>query len=37
MHDQFLSLKKSRNQAIGETDQQQDEVIDVRDFYPCST
>lgn len=37
MHDQFLSLKKSRNQAIGETDQQQDEVIDVRDFYSCST
>lgn len=34
MHDQFLTLKKSKNQAIGEADRQEDTVIDVRDFYP---
>ena len=33
MHDQFLTLKKSKNQAIGEADKQQDTIIDVRDFY----
>lgn len=36
MYDQLLSLKKSRNAAIGEADQQQDTVIDVRDFYPTT-
>ncbi len=33
MHDQFLTLKKSKNQAIGEADKQQDTILDVRDFY----
>lgn len=37
MHDQFLTLKKSKNQAIGQADKQEDTVIDMRDFYPCHT
>lgn len=37
MHDQFLTLKKSKNQAIGQADRQEDAVIDVRDFYPSHT
>ena len=36
MQDQFLTLKKSKNQALGEADKQQDTVIDVRDFYPST-
>lgn len=35
MHDQFLTLKKSKNQAIGEADKQENAVIDLRDFYPA--
>jgi len=36
MQDQFLTLKKSKNRAIGEADQQEDLVIDLRDFYHCT-
>lgn len=35
MQDQFLTLKKAKNKAIGEADQQHDAVIDLRYFYPC--
>ena len=34
MHDQFLGLKKLKNRVLGETDAQQDTIIDLRDFYP---
>lgn len=34
MQEQFLTLKKSKNRAICEADQQEDAVIDLRDFYP---
>ncbi len=30
MHDQFLTLKKEKNTALGEADAQQDSIIDLR-------
>lgn len=36
MQDQFLTLKKSKNQALGEADKQNDTIIDLRDFYASS-
>jgi hypothetical protein len=35
MQDQFLTLKKSKNRAIGESDKQEDAIIDMRGFYHC--
>lgn len=35
MYDQFITLKKSKNRAIGQSDQQEDVTIDLRYFYPC--
>jgi hypothetical protein len=35
MQDQFLTLKKSKNRAIGESDKQEDAIIDMRCFYQC--
>ena len=33
MEDQFLNLKKCKNKALGEADQQIDELLDPRVFY----
>jgi hypothetical protein len=33
MEDQYLGLKKSKNRALGEADQQHDGLLDVRNFY----
>jgi len=33
MEDQFLNLKKCKNKALGEADQQDDSQLDVRIFY----
>lgn len=33
MHDQFLTLRKLKNNSIGEPDTQQDIVIDLRLFF----
>ncbi len=35
MENQFLSLKKSKNRILGEADQQEDQIFDIRDFYNC--
>ena len=35
MEDQFLNLKKCKNKALGEADQQTDVQLDVRTFYEC--
>jgi len=35
MEDQFLNLKKCKNKALGEADQQIDVQLDVRTFYEC--
>jgi hypothetical protein len=34
MEDQFLGLKKSKNRTLAEADQQEDQLFDIRDFYP---
>lgn len=34
MEGQFLTMKKSKNKALCEADQQHDTVLDMRDFYP---
>jgi hypothetical protein len=33
VENQFLSLKKSKNRTLGEADQQEDQLFDIRDFY----
>jgi hypothetical protein len=33
MEDQFLNLKKCKNKALGEADQQIDELLDPRVFF----
>jgi hypothetical protein len=33
MEDQFLNLKKCKNKALGEADQQNDIILDPRIFY----
>ena len=35
MEDQFLNLKKCKNKALGEADQQTDSNLDPRVFYEC--
>lgn len=35
MEDQFLNLKKCKNKALGEADQQEDAILDPRVFYEC--
>jgi hypothetical protein len=35
MEDQFLNLKKCKNKALGEADQQTDALLDLRTFYEC--
>jgi hypothetical protein len=35
MEDQFLNLKKCKNKALGEADQQIDTILDPRVFYDC--
>lgn len=35
MENQFLGLKKSKNRTLGEADQQEDRIFDVRDFFNC--
>ena len=35
MEDQFLNLKKCKNKALGEADQQIDILLDPRVFYDC--
>jgi hypothetical protein len=36
MEDQFLNLKKCKNKALGEADQQIDVLLDPRVFYECA-
>lgn len=36
MEDQFLNLKKCKNKALGEADQQSDLLLDPRLFYDCN-
>lgn len=33
MEGQFLNLKKCKNKALGEADQQEDAILDPRVFY----
>lgn len=35
MDGQFLSLKKTKNRALADADQQIDELLDVREFFDC--
>lgn len=36
MENEFLTLKKAKNRALGEPDVQEDTIIDMRVFFPSS-
>lgn len=36
MENEFLTLKKAKNRALGDPDVQEDTIIDMRVFFPSS-